>query len=169
MGKREKKRGKGADSMTPKIVNVRTVTVVGFEMSGTQDEIAALRPEWTKRFLEAASQISGQTDGNLMDICLKRAGQLYTHCIAMEVNQIDIMPSGMTSLTIPSGSYALLEFHGSDDETQFAFRTILQWAREHKIRLDANEFRIKVTIEEGHHHLYWRLADKRSEANEEAV
>ncbi len=155
--------------MTPKIVDVRTVTVIGFEISGTQDEITALRPEWTKRFLKAASQIPGQTDGNLMDICLKRAGQLYTHCIAMEVKQIDIIPSGMTNSTIPSGSYALLEFHGSDDEIQFAFRTILQWAREHKVRLDSNEFRIDVTIEEGHHHLYWRLADKRSEAIEEAV
>ncbi|OKL37515.1 GyrI-like domain-containing protein [Domibacillus mangrovi] len=155
--------------MTPKIVDVRTVAVVGFEIRGTQDEIAALRPEWTKRFLEAASQIPRQTDGNLMDICLKRAGQLYTHCIAMDVNQIDIIPSGMTSLIIPSGSYALLEFHGRDDEIQFAFRTILQWAREHKVRLDSNEFRIDVTIDDGHHHLYWRLADKRSEAIEKAV
>lgn len=155
--------------MVPKIVNMRTVTAIGFEISGTQDEINALRPKWTKRFLEAASRIPGQTDGNVMDICLKRAGQLYTHCIAMEVNKIDIIPSGMTSLTIPSGSYALLEFHGSRDEIPFAFRTILQWARDHNIRLDANEFRVDVTIEEGFHHLYWRLADKRSEAIEEAV
>lgn len=155
--------------MTPEIVDVRTVTVIGFEISGTQEEIDALRPEWTKRFLEAASQIPEQTNGNLMDICLRRAGQLYTHCIAMEVNQIDIIPSGMTSLTIPPGSYALLQFLGSDDEIPFAFRTILQWAREHKVRLDPNEFRIDVTIDEGRHHLYWRLADKRSEAIEEAV
>ncbi|OLN21186.1 hypothetical protein BTO30_16275 [Domibacillus antri] len=155
--------------MMPKIVNVRTVTVIGFEMSGTQEEIAAMRPEWTARFLEAASQISGQTDGHLMDICLKRAGQLYTHCIGMEVNQIDIIPAGMTSLTVPPGSYALLEFHGEGEEIPFAFRTILQWAREHKVRLDTNEFRINVKIAEGHHHLYWRLADKRTEAVEEAV
>lgn len=155
--------------MLPRIVDVRAVTVVGFEMSGTQEEIAALRPEWTARFLEAASQIPDQTDGNLMDICLKRAGQLYTHCIAMKVNHIDIIPAGMTSLTIPAGSYAFLEFHGSDKEVVFAFRTILQWAREHKVRLDSNEFRINVTIKENFHHLYWRLADKRSEASEEAV
>lgn len=155
--------------MSPKIVDVRSVTVVGFEISGTLEEIAALRPEWTARFLETASQIPDQTDGNLMDICVKRTGQLYTHCIGMEVDHIDIIPAGMTSLTVPAGSYAFLEFYGSDHEISFAFRSILHWAREHKIRLDSNEFRINVTINEGHHHLYWRLADKRSEAVEEAV
>lgn len=155
--------------MNPKIVDVRAVTVVGYEMSGTQEEIATLRPEWKERFLEVAGQIPEQTDGHLMDICLKRAGQLYTHCIAMEVNHIDIIPAGMSSLTIPAGSYALLEFHGEAEEVKYGFRSILTWAREHNVRLDANEFRIHVTVSDGHHHLYWRLADKRSEAIEEAV
>lgn len=155
--------------MNPKLVDVRAVTVVGFEMSGTEEEIAAMRPEWKQRFLEAASQIPAQTDGHLMDICLKRAGQLYTHCIAMEVSHIDIIPSGMSSLTIPAGSYALLEFHGGAEEVKSGFRSILSWAREHHVRLDQNEFRIHVTVHEEQHHLYWRLANKRSEAIEEAV
>ena len=155
--------------MMPKIINVRNVTVVGFELSGTQEEIAEMRPEWTARFLEKASQIPGQTDSHLLDICLKRAGQLYTHCIGMEVTQIDIIPTGMTSLTVPAGSYVLLEFFGSEQEIPFAFRTILQWARDHRVRLDKNEFRITVTLEEKYRHLYWRLADKQSEAAEEAV
>ncbi|WP_046175984.1 GyrI-like domain-containing protein [Domibacillus indicus] len=155
--------------MNPKLVDVRAVTVVGYEMSGTQKEIEAMRPEWKKRFLEAASQIPGQTDGYLMDICLKRSGQLYTHCIAMEVNHIDIIPSGMSSLTVPAGSYVLLEFSGESKDVKYGFRSILSWAREHKIRLDANEFRIHVTVSDIEHQLYWRLADKKSEAIEEAV
>ncbi|WNS81042.1 GyrI-like domain-containing protein [Domibacillus sp. DTU_2020_1001157_1_SI_ALB_TIR_016] len=155
--------------MNPKLVDVRAITVVGFEMSGTEEEIAAMRPEWKKRFLETASQIPSQTDGYLMDICLKRAGQLYTHCIAMEVSHIDIIPSGMSSLTIPAGSYALLELDGQEKDVKNGFRSILAWAREHHIRLDPNEFRIHVTIHGEQHHLYWRLANKRSEAAEEAV
>lgn len=90
--------------MIPKIVDIGEIKVIGLQKTCQETNSAAEKANLRKQFRQFAIEIPNQIDGDVMEICLQKHGCLITHCIAIEVNSADIVPSGMISLSIPRSS-----------------------------------------------------------------
>ncbi|OCA88762.1 GyrI-like domain-containing protein [Pseudobacillus wudalianchiensis] len=157
--------------MIPKIVEIGEIKVIGLQTTCQEAELAAERERMWKQFKHFADTIPNQTNGHMMEICLQKQGSLIKHCVAMEVESADIVPSGMTSFTIPPQSYIHIEHTGCTDTIWQSLYELKQWAKNYHCRLDPNHFTIDVTISEDPptHGLYVKLEDQKIESGELVV
>lgn len=154
--------------MIPKIVDIGEIKVIGLQKTCQETNLAAEKAHLRKQFRQFAIEIPNQIDGEVMEICLQKHGCLITHCIAIEVNSADIVPSGMISLSIPPQQYIYMEHRGHAQTIWQSVNKIKQWAKSHHCRLDPRQFMIDVQTSEEPpvHALYVKLADKKRESAE---
>ena len=157
--------------MIPKIVEIGEIKVIGLQTTCQEAELAAEKERLWKQFKQFANVIPNQTDGYMMEICLQKQGSLIVYCVAMEVERADIIPSGMTSFTIPPQNYIHVEHTGYTETVWQSLNEIKQWAKNYRCRLDPSQFTIDVTISEDPpaHGLYVKLEDQKIESGEIVV
>ncbi|MEK4027625.1 effector binding domain-containing protein [Pseudobacillus sp. FSL P4-0506] len=157
--------------MIPKVVEIEEIKVIGLQKTCQTTDLETEKAILWKQFKQFASDILDQTNGELMEICRQKQGSLVTHCVALEVNNVDIVPAGMISFNIPPQSYIYMKHNGYTHTLWKSLNEIKQWAKEHHCRLDPNQFMIHVKISEEPpvHELYVKLEDKKRESTEIVV
>ncbi|KKB44433.1 GyrI-like domain-containing protein [Bacillus thermotolerans] len=155
----------------PQIVEVGSFTVVGLKVACQAAQLTERRMALWERLRTFASEIPNQTTGRFMDICLFKKGSLVIHCVAMQVETVDIIPDGMTTFSIPAQSYVYTSHQGPAENVQQSLHQIKQWAKEHRCRLDPTHFTIDVTVSEDPpiHAIYMKLEDVKRESIEVVV
>lgn len=114
---------------------VDELTLVGFRVLCRKGEDYVKEiPKAVERLNERKKEIQHLADLNryfgafMVDACHPEYDGYW---VCMEVNKLDVLPSGMESLYVPSQLYATIPYQGPNTQIMVAYRELHEWIAYH--------------------------------------
>lgn len=121
---------------TMKVVKLPKITLIGVEVKAHWKELHQKVPAaWEKLFTRKA-ELSNRTTDSYTEVYLGAEDDIYTQIVGAEVEPMQSVPVGLSSIQIPSQSY--LHFHHTGPLTQIAdsFRKMYDYTGKNGIETD---------------------------------